>query len=91
MKDESECGATGGASDQQHVTVTENFEHYLVSDMIKEDRDLENMLADYLDHTSHNAIKTWEDLASTEVIGASLDVRRKCKLRGQKKFHSEPF
>ena len=28
-KDESECGATGGASDQQHVTVTENFEHYL--------------------------------------------------------------
>ena len=28
MKEESEHGATGGASDQQHVTVAENFEHY---------------------------------------------------------------
>ncbi|XP_015776374.1 PREDICTED: uncharacterized protein LOC107354412 isoform X2 [Acropora digitifera] len=44
------------------------------------------MLAYYLDRTSQYAIKTWEDLASTEVIGAPLDVRRKCKLRGQKSF-----
>ena len=42
------------------------------------------MLASYLDHTSQYGIKTWEDLASTEEIGAPLDIRRKCKLRGQR-------
>ena len=49
------------------------------------------MLAYYLDCTSQYAIKTWEDLASTEVIGASLDVRRKCKLSGQKSFTQSLF
>ena len=41
------------------------------------------MLASHLDHTSHRMIKNWEDLASTKVIGAPLEVRLKCKLNGR--------
>ncbi|XP_067043169.1 uncharacterized protein [Acropora muricata] len=84
IQEESEQSATDGASDKKDGAVPQNFEHYLVSDKIKENRDLQNMLADYLDRTCQYAIKTWEDLASTEVTGAPLDIRRKCKLRGQR-------
>ena len=51
--------------------------------MEKDNKFVEDMLAPYLDNTSHRAIKNWECLACTKEVNAPSEIRLQCKLNNQ--------
>ena len=52
----------------------------LVSEIINENKSVQEKLAVGLDRTCHRVIKDWEHLACTEEINAPLEVRLRCKI-----------
>ncbi|XP_078362397.1 uncharacterized protein LOC144646617 [Oculina patagonica] len=75
-------GTTGDETTQQEEAAN-SYESFLVSDIVKKNKFLEDKLASELDHTSHRVIKTWEHLSCTKEVDAPLETRIRCKLNSE--------